>query len=76
MTRSKSITAKQIDLTVTCPACGFTSDDTDDFDVMFACWNNLFCNQCNCEFDPDTGKRHDAETCKQCGTAKTQRTLF
>lgn len=45
---------------VTCPKCGHR-DVADCFDVLGACNDNVFCTQCHCEFDPDSGKIH------QCG---------
>ena len=38
-----------------CGACGFEGT-LDDFDIMGACPGNLFCNECNAEFDASTGK--------------------
>lgn len=47
-----------MDEVLTCPLCGFQSDDLDDWDCIGACNDNLFCQQCHCEFDPDSGKVH------------------
>ena len=42
----------------TCPECGFDGTLEDDFDIIGACSNNVFCTQCHQEFDPATGELH------------------
>ncbi len=51
---------------ITCPQCGHTAPEntTDNYggwDVGGACFDNVFCQQCHCEFDPDTGTIHRCE---------------
>ena len=40
---------------LTCGCCGYT-DDFDAFDVVGACPDNVFCNQCNSEIDATSGE--------------------
>lgn len=44
-----------------CPNCG-KSGDEDDFDVLGACNDNVFCTDCHTEFDPDTGNLDRCDT--------------
>ena len=54
---------------IVCPGCD-KIEDSDGFDVIGACGNNLFCTNCNCEFDPSTGVIHDKATCLHCNGIK------
>lgn len=47
---------------ITCPSCGKTeTDNHGGWDVLGACEGNVFCTDCHCEFDPDTGTIHRCE---------------
>lgn len=41
---------------IKCPKCGKTTT-IEGFDVSGADRDNVFCTDCHCEFDPDTGQK-------------------
>jgi hypothetical protein len=53
---------------LTCLHC-FSSHRIDAFDVVGACDGNVFCPDCNCEIESDTGM--PALLCGQCGDCET-----
>lgn len=51
-----------------CPECGLLGPLT-DFDCLGACVGQVLCPECSCEFDFDTGLRHQpCPQCEQCGS--------
>jgi len=55
--------------TVSCPECVFRAP-LENFDVLGACRDNIFCPECSCEFDSETGEVHDHR--QECCVDKVQ----
>ena len=52
---------------ITCPCCGFSSADHNEFYDIGACEGNVFCPACVCEFSLETGKETPLCGSANCG---------